>query len=153
MSPAATLDRDVTEATAMAITDIVPEGWVKVRKYDPTLSEFVSAEIEQLRALKLGWDGRHAPVLDERILRAAERVLRTLEPYLTTRPAIVPLVNGSVQIEWHDGPKVLEFEFEGTETIHYLKWNPPTAAEDEDFFATDDVDSARALLTWFRQTD
>ena len=150
MSPA-TLDRDFVDTTSVAVTEIVPDRWQKVRNYDPAFAEYVAGQIARLRGFAPGWDSRRAPALDTRVLDAAERLLMEMEPHITTRPLIVPLVNGAVQIEWHDGPKLLELEFEGPETIHYLKWHPDTGVEDEAFARVADRDAVRALLSWFSQ--
>ena len=57
--------------------------------------------------------------------------------------------NGTLQLEWHDGPKSLELEFESPSSIRYLQWHPEQGIEAEDSFPLTKIDAAVDLIRWF----
>lgn len=56
---------------------------------------------------------------------------------------------GNLQLEWHCGPRTLELEIESPTTIHYLKFHPEAAIEEEDFCDVSDADALARLIEWF----
>jgi hypothetical protein len=106
-------------------------------------------DLDALSSLAPNWDGYGAPVIDPKIIQAAKQFIATLPDNLAFRPRIVPTSNGSLQMEWHEGPKTLELEFESPRSIRYLQWNPPKGEEDEDTISVKDTDRAVDLIHWF----
>ncbi len=135
--------RKLTEATEAS------DNWLHVEVYDPDFVRGVQADIESLRALPRDWDGYGAPVIAPTLIEAAKSFVASLPPKLAYRPRVVPGSNGNLQLEWHDGPKSLELEFESPETIRYLRWYPEAGMEEEDSFSVTDIDKAVDLIRWF----
>ncbi len=125
------------------------EGWLQVGHYDPGFVASVQMDLDALSSLAPNWDGYGAPVIDPKIIQAAKQFIATLPDNLAFRPRIVPTSNGSLQMEWHEGPKTLELEFESPRSIRYLQWNPPKGEEDEDTISVKDTDRAVDLIHWF----
>lgn len=143
--PSHTFDRrrptEPTEAT---------DDWYPVKKvWDPDFVDGVRAEIETLRSLAPDWDGYGAPVIDPAVIDAAKAFIAQLPEGIAFRPRVVPISNGTLQLEWHDGPMSLEFEFETPHTIRYLKWHPEVGVEEADCLAVSDIDTASGLIRWF----
>jgi len=125
------------------------DNWVKEGRYD---SEFVAAvqkDIEALRDLPPNWDGYGAPVIDPRFIDAAKRFIASLPDNLAFRPLVVPTSNGSLQLEWHEGPRNLELEVESPRTFRFLQWHPEEGIEEEDTIAVEDTERAVDLINWF----
>ena len=57
--------------------------------------------------------------------------------------------NGTLQLEWHDGPKSLELEFESPVSIRFLQWDSRDKLENEDSFSPKDIPRAIELIGWF----
>jgi predicted DNA-binding antitoxin AbrB/MazE fold protein len=106
-------------------------------------------EIDRLAVLEPNWDGYGAPSLDRDVLDAARQLLARLANNITIEPRVVPLSSGGLQFEWHRGGKILELEVEDPATIHYLKWDPAEAIEEEDIFPIGDTAKAMRLIDWF----
>ena len=138
------------EPETTAIAEPPDAKWAPpVSYYDPAFKKEVVAQIKALRKLPAGWDGYHAPKISPAIVQAAITFVNALPDQIAPRPRIVPLISGALQFEWDAGPRSLEFEFEDEETIHYLKWDPPTKTEEEDSFDVSDVGRAESLIRWF----
>ena len=88
------------------------------------------------------------PVIDPRFIDAAKRFIVSLPDNLAFRPLVVPTSNGSLQLEWHEGPKSLELEFESPRTIRFLQWHPEEGIEEEDTIALEDTERAVDLINW-----
>ncbi len=123
--------------------------WQKVGHYDPGFIDGVHADLEALRSLPENWDGYGAPVVDSRVIDAAKRFIKRLPENLAYRPHVVPTSTGSLQLEWHEGSKSLELEFESPRTIRYLQWQPDQEIEKEDSIAVKEIDRAVDLIHWF----
>ena len=108
----------------------------------------VHAAIESLRLLAPNWDGYGAPAIDTDVIEAAKAFIAKLAENVAFRPLVVPMSNGTLQLEWHDGPKSLELEFESPYSIRYLQWHPNRGVEKDDRFSTADVDTAVDLIRW-----
>lgn len=135
--------RRLTEGTE---TD---DNWLKVGHYDSEFVAGVQKDIEALGDLTPNWDGYGAPVIDPRFIDAAKRFIVSLPTNLAFRPLVVPSSNGSLQLEWHEGPKSLELEFESPGTIRFLQWHPEEGIEEEDTIALEDTERAVDLINWF----
>ena len=85
------------------------DNWHHVEVWDPGFVDGVQAAIESLRTLTPDWDGYGAPVIDPRFIDAAKCFIASLPDNPAFRPLVVPTSNGSLQLEWHEGPKSLEF--------------------------------------------
>jgi hypothetical protein len=59
------------------------------------------------------------------------------------------MANGTLELEWHDGPKSLELQFESPLSIRYLQWHPHPGIEQEDSFPVTNVERAIDLIRWF----
>lgn len=85
------------------------------------------------------------------VLQSAIRIVRSLPADLPKAPKFVPMSKGRLQLEWHDGPRTLEIEFESPKEIHYLKWDSSIGVEEEDVIAIDAQASTKVaeLIEWF----
>ena len=113
----------------------------------PDWSGGVQADIRALGDLEPNWDGYGAPAIDPAVLAAAEAFVGKLPGILAPRPRVVPMSNGTLQLEWHAGPKSWELEFESPHSIRYLQWNPDEGVEEEASFPATDVETAVNLFT------
>jgi hypothetical protein len=116
---------------------------------DPNSVDIVDKEISDLAQLPPNWDGYGAPVIDRAVISAARKFVRSLPEVLVCRPKVVPLSAGTLQLEWHNGPRVLELDFEDPRTIHYLQWHPQAHTEEEHTFPASDIAKAVELVQWF----
>ena len=123
--------------------------WLKVGHYDPEFIDRVHADLEALRHLRPNWDGYGAPIVDPQVIDAAKRFIERLPENLAYRPHVVPTSTGSLQLEWQEGSKSLELEFESPRTIRYLQWQPDREIEKEDSIAVKEIDRAVDLIHWF----
>lgn len=119
------------------------------RAADAEAERALGARIDRLAALEPNWDGYGAPALDRDILFAAKQFIGWLATYTTAQPLVVPMSSGALQLEWHQGQKILELEIEDPTTIHYLQWDPATATEEEGVFPIGDTAKAASLIDWF----
>src|SRR5947208_542134 len=136
--PSQTFDqhRRLTEPTEAS------DNWHHVEVWDPGFVDGVQAAVESLRTLAADWDGYGAPCIDTRFIDAAKRFISSLPANLAFRPLVVPTSNGSLQLEWHEGSKSLELEFESPRTIRFLQWDPEKGIEEEDTIAVEDTERA-----------
>jgi hypothetical protein len=123
--------------------------WLKVGQYDPGFKDAVAEEIEALGSLKRNWDSYGAPPIDQKIIAAAVKFIRSLPDNIAYRPRVVPMSPGNFQLEWHHGRKVLELEFETPATIRFLQWKGDQHFSEEDTFPVQDIDRAIDLIQWF----
>jgi hypothetical protein len=100
----------------------------------------------RVRAEKIGLEA-----IRPEILQMAVRVVRSLPVDLQKVPMVVPMSEGRLQLEWHDGPKTLEIEFASADEIHYLKWDSSAGIEEEDILHVDaeTPNTIATLITWF----
>ena len=64
---------------------------------------FISTRLKELTSMEVNWDGEGAPPVNEAIAKFAINLLLTIHtPIMKKPPAIVPLFNGDLQIEWRD---------------------------------------------------
>jgi hypothetical protein len=120
-----------------------------IPQHDPNFVDDVQFAIDSLRALAPNWDGYGAPVIDPPVIEAARTFIARLPEGLVCRPQVVPMSNGTLQLEWHDGPKSLELEFESPTSIRYLRRHPEQGVEDEDSFSATQVETAIELIRRF----
>ncbi len=117
---------------------------------DASFVDDVQSALDSLRTLTPNWDGYGAPVIDCAVIEAAKSFIARLPEILASRPHVVPMSNGTLQLEWHDGPKSLELEFESPSSIRYLQWYPEQGVEEEDAFPVANVETAVGLIRWFQ---
>jgi hypothetical protein len=120
-----------------------------VRQHDPDFVRAVQSALESIRALAPNWDGYGAPAIQPAVIDAAKSFIAELPENLAPRPRVVPMANGTLQLEWHQGPKSLELEFESPSSIRYLQWHPEQGVEEEDSFPIANVQTAVELIRWF----
>jgi len=128
----------IKRANALAVEGDGPDSASRVR-----------ADIHSLSELAPNWDGYGAPAIDPAVIEAAEAFIARLPQGLAPPPRVVPMSNGTLQLEWHAGPKSLELEFESPDSIRYLQWHPNEGVEEEDAFPTTNVETAVDLIRWF----
>jgi hypothetical protein len=145
MSPA-TLE-EVDETTAVA--EPSQAKWVPQQYYDPNFKTAIIGQLEALGELSPGWDGYNALSPSVEIVHAAVMFVRSLSDHIAPRPRVVPLVSGALQLEWADGERVLELEFESPTTIHYLRWDPQATVSDETDLPVESVSQVEGLIKWF----
>jgi hypothetical protein len=116
--------------------------------YDPHFVSVMNQELTRLTQLKRNWDGYNAQPLKEDLIDAARSLVDLLEG-VACRPKVVPLSEGGVQFEWHNGPQTLEFGIEDAGDVNYLKYDPRHGIEEDGAVSLDDCDSLRALVAWF----
>ena len=138
-----------SETTYFAIDDSARWGDDPLMYYDPKFKDFCLAELEDISKLAPGWDDEEAVAIDKDIVDSARTLINSLPRFIAPRPMIVPLSNGSLQLEWQRGEAVLELEFEDAQTLHYLKWKPSRQTEEEDLIDVNDVDKVVELIRWF----
>lgn len=110
---------------------------------------FVDRELDRMACLPANWDAEGSVPINPAIIQAARDFIARLPDNLANAPAVVPRSGGNFQFEWNDGPRSLELEIETPQTIHYLKWSPGEAIEEEGIFPIDDIDRAVLLINWF----
>jgi hypothetical protein len=98
------VDRRYQAPTASSATSNVTElrAW-RLRRDRETVVQ----QVEQLRALAPGWDGEQGKVPALVSLDYAYRVVLDLLAQSVMRPSIVPVSDGGVTIEWHQGMRQL----------------------------------------------
>ena len=109
---------------------------------------FVDRELDRMACLPANWDAEGSVPIDPAIIQAARDFIARLPDNLANAPAVVPRSGGNLQFEWSDGLRSLELEIETPQTIHYLKWSPAEAIEEEGLFPIDDIGRAVLLIDW-----
>jgi hypothetical protein len=127
----------------------VSSSRLTVGHHDPNRVDRVQSALDSLRTLAPNWDGYGAPAIDPAVIEAAKSFFAKLPENLAYQPHLVPMSNGTLQLEWHDGPKSLELEFESASSIRYLQWHPDQGVEEEDRFPATNVETAVDLIRWF----
>ena len=105
-----------------------------------------------LGELKDDWDGYGARTINSQIIQAAASYVPWLASQIAVSPLVVPLSDGRLQLEWHDGPKTLELEFESPTKVHYLQWHPEAGVEEENVVSVGDKNTMVELLQWFMES-
>lgn len=117
--------------------------------FDPGFKTDCIQKLKELKSLLPGWDAEDAPQIDRQIIEAVQQFVGSLPAHIATRPMVVPLSSGHVQLEWHHGRQVLELEFESPTDAHYLKWDPENGIEEEDVIPVSNRDELVSLIRWF----
>ncbi len=115
----------------------------------PTFATEVERQLRELDGLQPNWDGYGASAIDRVVIQAACAFTRALPADVKVAPRVVPMSDGNLQLEWHCGTRILELEFENSDTIRYLQWHPDEGLEEESTFPVLDIDSAVELIRWF----
>lgn len=74
--------------------------------------EELLVQFERIAALEPNWDSYEAKEIDSAALRAAQAFAEQALTLPLTMPAVVPVPDGGVQLEWSAGSVDLELEFE-----------------------------------------
>lgn len=109
----------------------------------PWLREAVAA-VSQLTALRADWDTYGAKAIDA---SAAARVAEFLLDHAyhdLTAPAVVPMSDGGIQLEWHRGGVDLEISFSNDDPGVYVEDLETGEVSDEPF------DAAASVLVRYR---
>ena len=117
--------------------------------YDPGFKSFCLQKLDDLKQLSNGWDYDGAPPIKPDVIQAVREFVNALPEHIATRPMVVPLSSGNVQLEWQHGGAALELEFESPSEVHYLKWHPARQIEEEQTVPTSDRDQLVGLIRWF----
>jgi len=67
----------------------------------------IKEELNELESLDENWDSYDAPKIDKNLISSAENLLADIYSHLISppKPFIVPVINGSIDIEWEYGNK------------------------------------------------
>lgn len=77
-------------------------------------------QINELRQLGDGWDGRHGRVPTDLASVAAVYVVHIVAVGHNARPQVFPLPDGGLQVEWHYSGNDVEVEIEADGSMHVL---------------------------------
>ena len=114
----------------------------------------LDARLDQIAALEPNWDGRGAPAVDRGLIRAVRAWDQDMPGWaFAPPPAVVPLASGGLQLEWRRADRLLELEFETPDQLHFLRWHPARAVEEEDTFPATDRNRAEGLIAWVTHGD
>ncbi len=119
--------------------------------FDPGFKDFCNKQLDELSKLQPGWDNGRAPSINRDIIQSVRKFISSLPQHIATRPMVVPLSSGSVQLEWHHGRQVLELEFTSPDDVHFLKWDPENDTEEESTVAVASKDELVSLIRWFME--
>jgi hypothetical protein len=89
----------------------------------------VSSGVLALMDLGEDWDSYGAPPLDRAAAKHALELLLTISDRETPPPAVVPVPNGSIQIEWHCRGMDLELEVSGSGAVQCFFEDADTTTE------------------------
>jgi hypothetical protein len=120
-----------------------------VTRHDSEFAREVQSALDSLRALGSNWDGYGALRIDPEVIDAAKMLVATLPDRRASGARVVPMSNGTLQLEWHQGSKSLELEFESPSSIRYLQWHPEQQIEEEDSFPIANGEKPLRLIRWF----
>src|SRR6266851_8436106 len=89
--------------------------------------------LQELLKLPANWDSYGARMIRAEVVAEAADLLRKIVQPDTPQPAVVPTVQGGVQLEWHTGGIDLEIEIEQPGRFHvsYEEPNEDAALEAE----------------------
>jgi hypothetical protein len=123
---------------------------------DPTLLLHLDklgtlGRIEQLARLPHDWNGYGTDRAALDVIEAASRFIDHLPPDAISTPQVVPMTRGRLQFEWHRGNRSLELEFETPTFVHYLKYDPDQAMEEEATLSLDETPRVMELLHRFHE--
>lgn len=113
--------------------------------------------IERLARLKDDWNGYGAKPFSRELIAAVKAFVTALpdhlfEPFgdevVGVAPFAVAVANGSIQLEWHIGDRILELEFEKSGEVGYLQWWPQKGVEDEASYPASDTARSVVLIEW-----
>lgn len=109
----------------------------------------LDARLDQVAALGSNWDGHGAGPVNPELIRAVRAWGPTMPGWaFALPPAVVPLSSGALQLEWRNGNRLLELEFESPDRIHFLRWDPSRGIEDEDTLPAGNRDRVERLIAW-----
>ena len=104
-------------------------------------------ELNRIADFAPDWDGYGAKALDSSIYRSVMRWMIEWSAELGGCH-LVATSRGGIQLEWHEGGRILELEFVDADTIEYLKWWPAGSVESEGSIDPSDDGACGELLGW-----
>jgi hypothetical protein len=99
-----------------------PRDPLRIRLQVPSPHRILIQTLVKLVALTnlpAGWDSYGAKPIRQRIIDAAVRWIPSLLQPSMPAPAVVPQVNGGVQLEWHRKGIDLEIYFDSPDSVHF----------------------------------
>ena len=112
----------------------------------------INQQMDRIALLEANWDGHGAVAIDPRLLRTVRSWSLQLPGWaLFGSPSVVPLSTGALQLEWHNGTRVLELEFEGPDRIHFLQWDSTVANSSEGSCDFAEAERILHLIEWIQQ--
>lgn len=117
----------------------------------PVRDWFVASvhRLEGVVELKENWDASGSPAPSASSLLAAIRVFCAVAPELPPQPAVVPVLGGGLQLEWHIGSRELEIEVLPEGDCAYLTVDG--GQTDEGLCPADAAERLRGLIRWVMQ--
>ena len=98
-----------------------------------------------LGSLQPGWDGHYGKPLDEDISTMAAALLALFDSWKAPMPAIMPLSDGGLQIEWHRKGWDIEIEMMSKGEINIFAHDISRGVEDN-FPWSGNVDRVHSIL-------
>jgi hypothetical protein len=116
----------------------------------------VSNKLDEMSKLKRNWDGEDAPPIDPAVIAAARVLAARIAAICDVVPWAVPTPDGCVSLEFYrpghgvTGPE-LDLEFDGPETIEWLRWWHERDIAKEGTCRADDWEAIRGHVQWFME--
>jgi len=89
----------------------------------------VLSKTNDLLNLNLAWDSYSAIAIQKKSVEKMLDILFSLASSTTPAPSLVPLPDGGVQIEWHDGTRDLELSFQSDGNLSAYYFSPEKELE------------------------
>lgn len=120
MNPALTLDYGMTDGGRWA-TRLFNAGATSATRIIETVEEpwrfVVEARLKKLADYAEGWDGYQSPPPHPSVIAYARSVLNSVMKFDTPPPAIVPMSEGGLQLEWHRQGYDIELAIYSTDDV------------------------------------
>lgn len=99
----------------------VESKWAEATERFFRLPDEIEVEIAKLATLPRGWDGYNGFPVRSSVAERARRLLKAIMGYTSIIPAIVPLSDGGLQLEWFVGAYEVEIAItpEGTTLVDF----------------------------------
>jgi hypothetical protein len=104
-------------------TNEFPPPWI-----GPTISRFASVQ-----ELAEGWDSYGGKKINHALIRLALSLLAQIMDETSSPPAVVPLSDGGLQLEWHRKQQDLEISFPADDRPQFSYQNRATGIESGGF--------------------
>lgn len=114
----------------------------------PLWSKAVREKLNELTQLPPDWDSYGSPPVKSENAATALGLLANLSRFNMTKPHVVPINGGGVQLEWVCGNKELEIEVRANGTIEFLIVDEEENTT-EGFVESPDSDKLFCLSNWY----